>query len=126
MIETITLGQIAAVIAFVVALYGGIKYLKKEIKEAISEMLKDEFKSVDEKLDNDNKRIKDLEDANKFMYKAISLLLQDDLAILEHLRTNNSTGKMAKEWAQQEEQRLHSDIHSRSQSLTSQQPTMSM
>lgn len=97
MIETITLGQIAAVIAFVVALYGGIKYLKKEIKEAISEMLKDEFKSVDEKLDNDNKRIKDLEDANKFMYKAISLLLQDDLAILEHLRTNNSTGKMAEQ-----------------------------
>ena len=97
MIETITLGQIAAVIAFVVALYGGIKYLKKEIKEAISEMLKDEFKSVDDKLDSDNKRIKDLEDANKFMYKAISLLLQDDLAILEHLRTNNSTGKMAEQ-----------------------------
>lgn len=97
MLENITLGQVAAVIAFVVALYGGIKYLKKEIKEAISEMLKDEFKSVDEKLDNDNKRIKDLEDANKFMYKAISLLLQDDLAILEHLRTNNSTGKMAEQ-----------------------------
>ena len=54
----------------------------------------DDFKS---KLDNDNKRIKDLEDANKFMYKAISLLLQDDLAILEHLRTNNSTGKMAEQ-----------------------------
>lgn len=97
MIETITLGQIAAVIAFVVALYGGIKYLKKEVKDAISEMLKDEFKSVDDKLDSDNKRIKDLEDANKFMYKAISLLLQDDLAILEHLRTNNSTGKMAEQ-----------------------------
>ena len=97
MLENITLGQIAAVIAFVVALYGGIKYLKKEVKDAISEMLKDEFKSVDEKLDSDNKRIKDLEDANKFMYKAISLLLQDDLAILEHLRTNNSTGKMAEQ-----------------------------
>lgn len=97
MLENITLGQVAAVIAFVVALYGGIKYLKKEVKDAISEMLKDEFKSVDDKLDSDNKRIKDLEDANKFMYKAISLLLQDDLAILEHLRTNNSTGKMAEQ-----------------------------
>ena len=97
MLENITLGQVAAVIAFAVALIGGIKYLKKEVKDAISEMLKDEFKSVDEKLDSDNKRIKDLEDANKFMYKAISLLLQDDLAILEHLRTNNSSGKMAEQ-----------------------------
>lgn len=97
MLENITLGQVAAVIAFIVALYGGVKYLKKELKDAITEMLKDEFKGVDEKLDNDNKRIKDLEDANKFMYKAISLLLQDDLAILEHLRTNNSTGKMAEQ-----------------------------
>ena len=97
MLENITLGQVAAVIAFAVALIGGIKYLKKEVKDAISEMLKDEFRSVDQKLDSDNKRIKDLEDANKLMYKAISLLLQDDLAILEHLRTNNSTGKMAEQ-----------------------------
>ena len=97
MIENITLGQVAAFVAFVVALYIGIKTLRKELKEAITEMLKDQFKSADDKLDNDNKRIKDLEDANKFMYKAISLLLQDDLAILEHLRTNNSTGKMAEQ-----------------------------
>ena len=97
MIETVTLGQIAAIIAFVVALYTGVKYLKKELKEGVTEMLKEEFESVNDKLDKDNKRIRDLEDANKFMYKAISLLLQDDLAILEHLRTNNSTGKMAEQ-----------------------------
>lgn len=97
MLENLTLGQVAAAIAFVVALYGGVKYLKKEVKDVMPEMLKDEFKSVDDKLDNDNKRIKDLEDANKFMYKAISLLLQDDIAILEHLRTNNATGKMAEQ-----------------------------
>lgn len=95
--ENITLAQIAAAIAFVVALYGGIKYLKKEIKDGLSDMLKDQFKDIDTKLDNDNGRIKDLEEANRFMYKAISLLLQDDLAILEHLRTNNSTGKMAEQ-----------------------------
>lgn len=95
--ESITVGQIAIFVAFVGALYGGVKYLKKEMKEAISEMLKDQFEDIDEKLDNDNRRIKDLEDANKFMYKAISLLLQDDIAILEHLRTNNATGKMAEQ-----------------------------
>lgn len=97
MLENVTLAQIAALIAFIVALYGGVKYLKKELKDAITEMLQDEFKSVDEKLDSDNRRIKDLEEQNKFIYKAISLLLQDDLAILEHLRTDNNTGKMAEQ-----------------------------
>lgn len=95
--ETITVGQVAAFIIFVGGLYGGVKYLKKELKEAITEMLKDQFRDVDTKLDNDNKRIKKLEDQMGFMYKAISLLLQDDIAILEHLRTNNATGKMAEQ-----------------------------
>lgn len=97
MLENITLTQVAAVIAFIVALYGGVKYLKKELKDAITEMLKDEFKSVDAKLDKDNRRLNDLEEQTKFLYKAIALLLQDDLAILEHLRTDNATGKMAKQ-----------------------------
>ncbi len=97
MLENITLGQIAAVIAFVVALYGGVKYLKKEVKDAISEMLKDEFKDADKKLENDDKRISELENQLGFILKAISLLLQDDVAILEHLRTDNNTGKMAEQ-----------------------------
>lgn len=93
-IESITLGQIAAVIIFIGGLYGGVKLLRKELKEAIREMLKSQFDDIDKKLDNDNKRMNDLEKQTQFLYKAISLLLQDDLAILEHLRTNNSTGKM--------------------------------
>lgn len=96
-VQNITIGQIATLVAFVVALIGGVKYLKKEVKDAIAEMLKDEFKSVDDKLDKDNRRLNDLEEQTKFLYKAISLLLQDDLAILEHLRTDNATGKMAKQ-----------------------------
>ena len=95
--ESITIEQVAAFVVFVAGLYGGVKYLKKELKDALSEMLKEEFESVDQKLDSDNRRIKDLEDQNKFIYKAISLLLQDDLAILEHLRTDNATGKMAEQ-----------------------------
>ena len=95
--ESITIEQIAAFVVFVAGLYGGVKYLKKELKDAISDMLKDQFMSVDSKLDNDNRRIKDLEDQQKFLYKAISLLLQDDLAILEHLRTDNASGKMAEQ-----------------------------
>ena len=96
-VQSITLGQIAAVVIFIGGLYGGVKLLKKEFKEALTEMLKSQFEDVDRKLDNDNKRLNDLEKQTQFLYKAISLLLQDDLAILEHLRTNNSTGKMAEQ-----------------------------
>lgn len=96
-VQNITLGEIAAFVVFIGGLYLGVKQLKKELKEAITDMLKDQFESADKKFDNDNRRINDLEDQMKFMYKAISLLLQDDLVILEHLRTNNSTGKMAEQ-----------------------------
>lgn len=95
MIENITVEQIAAAVIFIGALYAGVKYLKKELKDAIVEMLKDQFKDVDKKLDNDDKRIAEVERQLGFILKAISLLLQDDLAILEHLRTSNATGKMA-------------------------------
>ena len=97
LVQNITLGEIAAFVVFIGGLYLGVKQLKKELKEAITEMLKDQFDSTDKKLDNDNRRLNDLEKQTQFLYKAISLLLQDDLAILEHLRTNNSTGKMAEQ-----------------------------
>lgn len=97
MIEHITLEQVAAAVIFVGGLYAGVKYLKKELKDAIVTMLKDSFKEVDRKLENDNRRINDLEKQLGFILRAISLLLQDDLAILEHLRTDNNTGKMAEQ-----------------------------
>ena len=57
--------------------------------------LKKPSDDINEKLDNDNKRIKELESQFRFILKAISLLLQDDLVILNHLRTDNNTGEMA-------------------------------
>ena len=96
-VQNITLGQVAAFFVFIGGLYGGVKYLKKELKEGIMLMLKDQFDSVDKKFETDEKRIEDLEKNSIFMFKAVSLLLEDDIAILEHLRTNNATGKMAKQ-----------------------------
>lgn len=96
-IQNITIGQFAAFVLFVGGLYGGVKYLKKELKDAIVEMLKDQFKDVEDKLTSDNKRIKELESHLDFILRAISLLLQDDVAILEHLRTSNNTGKMSEQ-----------------------------
>lgn len=97
MFESITVGQISGFVLFVVALYGGVKYLKKELKDGIMSMLKEQFDGIDKKFENDDKRIKALEDQSVFLFKAISLLLEDDLAILEHLRTSNNTGKMAEQ-----------------------------
>lgn len=96
-IQNITLQQVAAFIIFVGSLYGGVKYLKKELKDGIKLMLKEQFDGIDKKFDSDDNRIKALEDQSVFLFKAISLLLEDDLAILEHLRTSNNTGKMAEQ-----------------------------
>lgn len=96
-IGNITLSQIAAFVVFVGGLYAGVKYLKKELKEAITTMLKDQFDGIDKRFDDDSKRLEALEKNSAFLFRAISLLLEDDIAILEHLRTNNNTGKMAKQ-----------------------------
>lgn len=98
-VQNITLEQVAAFLVFIGGLYGGVKYLKKELKEGIMLMLKDQFDSVNQKFESDEKRIEALEKNSVFMFKAISLLLEDDIAILEHLRTNNNTGKMAEQEA---------------------------
>lgn len=101
-VQNITLEQVAAFLVFVGGLYGGVKYLKKELKDGIMLMLKDQFDGIDKKFESDDKRIEALEKNSVFMFKAISLLLEDDIAILEHLRTNNNTGKMA-----QQEEEIH-------------------
>lgn len=62
-----------------------------------SENTKDRFERHDRLLDNDNRRIKELEKQFSFMLKALPILLQDDLIILNHLRTDNNTGKMEKQ-----------------------------
>lgn len=45
--EQITIGQIAVGIAFIVALIGGVKSLKKFIKEGIESALKDKFDGLE-------------------------------------------------------------------------------
>lgn len=46
------------------------------------------------RVEDNEKQIKELKKQFAFMLKALPLLLQDDLVILEHLRTSNNTGKM--------------------------------
>ena len=51
-IQNLTLEQISIIILFVLGLIVGIRQLKKEIKDAIAESLKDEFQEINDKLDS--------------------------------------------------------------------------
>lgn len=54
-------------------------------------------KTVHEKLDNDNRRIGELEEAVKELVKVQPMILRSMYVILQHMRTNNSTGEIAKQ-----------------------------
>ena len=76
-----TLEQIAATFVLIMSLGGGIKYIltpvinyNKKQKE-----IDDHFEAVDEKLDNDNKRLNRLEDDNQQILLTLLALLQHDI-----------------------------------------------
>ena len=62
-----------------------------------TEDINQRMKKQDEIIEGLSKQIEELKKQNGFMFKAISLLLEDDLAILNHLRTDNNTGEMTKQ-----------------------------
>lgn len=48
-------------------------------------------------LDSDNKRLKTLEEAVAELLKVQPMILRSEYVILQHMRTNNSTGEIAKQ-----------------------------
>lgn len=50
--------------------------------------------TVKEKLNNDNERLKQLEEDYEYIKEAVGLLMRCDMVVLAHLRTNNATGRM--------------------------------
>lgn len=61
-IPDITLEAISIAVLFIVGLIGGVKYLKKELKDALTDMLKDQFKEVNDKLDGMQGKIDNLDE----------------------------------------------------------------
>ena len=82
---TITSAQILAFCAFVTALWGVWKIVK-ELKKP-NDDLKNKVAQHDLLLDNDNKRLKDIEDSNR-------MILQCLLVIINHDITGNGIEKM--------------------------------
>lgn len=82
---TITSAQILAFCAFVTALWGVWKIVK-ELKKP-NDDLKNKVAQHDLLLDNDNKRLKDIEESNR-------MILQCLLVIINHDITGNGIEKM--------------------------------
>ena len=85
----ITIDVLLKVCAGFTAICVAVGWLIKVIKAAAKPA-----SDIKDKFDNDNKRIKKLEDESAYIMKAISILLRVDLAMLGHMKTNNNTGQM--------------------------------
>ena len=94
------------IIIWVLAVCGGISticaaglWVIKVVKlvKKPSDDIRDKFKRVDELLNSDNKRLKDLEEAIGELLKVQPMILRSEYVILQHMRTNNSTGEIAKQ-----------------------------
>lgn len=88
---TITYANFMAALGLFTALCVAVGWLIKIVK-AVRKPSAD----VHEKLDNDNKRIKELEVDMKYITSSIGVLMRSNLVILAHMRTNNATGQMEK------------------------------
>ena len=81
----VTMTTLLAFCAIMVAIWSAYKVIK-EAKQPSEDRLK-RLEDVEEHLDNDNKRLKDLEKASRLSLKA-------QLAILDHLTTGNHTEQL--------------------------------
>ena len=52
MLQNLTLEQISAGLLFIVAFYGGVKYLKKEIRDFLDKLLDSKFTTTNSKIDD--------------------------------------------------------------------------
>lgn len=76
-----TLEQIAATFVLIMSLGGGIKYILTPVihYNAKQKEIEEHFDAVDEKLDNDNKRLSRLESDNQQILLTLLALLNHDI-----------------------------------------------
>ena len=80
-IQDLTLEQVSIIIVFILGLIVGIKQLKKEIKEAIAESLKNQFEEVNSKLDGLKSSINalDVQTTKNFLVRYLSDVEREDV-----------------------------------------------
>lgn len=79
--ESITLGQMAAALAFIVAIIAGVKTLKKSIKEWLSAALKEEFDKLEKSNSEILKRLDcvDIENCKNFLVTFLAELSRGEV-----------------------------------------------
>ena len=94
--QTVLLGFLAVCGGFTTVCVAAGWFIKivKGIKKP-GDDVKNRLDAQDKKLENDNNRLRDLEDQYKYVSSAIGVLMRCDLVMLGHMRTNNNTGQMA-------------------------------
>lgn len=72
--ESLTLGQIAIALTFIVGLISSIAYLSKHLKDWIANSLKEPFNSINSKIEDMNSRIKtvDIEACKNYLVTFLS------------------------------------------------------
>ena len=96
---TITYEKLMAALALFTALCVATGWLIKIIKalKKPSENTKEKFEKIDTMLDNDNKRIKKIEDSLDYIKQTQTQTLKALLVILDELKQNNdASGKISK------------------------------
>lgn len=86
---TITYTNFMAALGLFTALCVAVGWVLKIVKA-----MKKPADDIHQKLDNDNKRLNDLENQYKYIISSIGVLMRCDLVMLAHLRDGNNTGKM--------------------------------
>lgn len=87
---TITYTNFMAALAMFTALCVAVGWLLKIVKA-----LKKPSDDINTKLDNDNKRLTELEKQYKYISSSIGVLMRCDLVMLAHLKDGNNSGKMS-------------------------------
>ena len=79
--ENMTLGQIATGLSFLMVLFGGLGYMLKPVKnyQVKQKEIDDRIKKIEEHQDNDNKKLKRLEDDTKQILLSVNALLNHSI-----------------------------------------------
>lgn len=79
--ENITLGQLGTGLAFLVALFGGLSYILKPVKnyQDKQQEVDERIKKIEEHQDNDNKKLNRLESDTKQILLSVNALLNHSI-----------------------------------------------
>lgn len=83
----VTIAVVGAAVAYI---YKALRFAKKP-----ADVLEKRLGHIEECLDRDNKRIRLLEDSNETLMEFLTLIVKSTELELEHMETNNATGKLA-------------------------------